>query len=510
MATSMKGGFALTLKRFRSTFKLLMRSKLAIVGLILLIMFAFAAIAAPLLTPYDPEKSIVAGAAVPPDWTKYLPGSEHYSENMVFSSDPGFSIPASANGWDIIGPTNITQFIHTSYNPDGFPGDSGSMDINYSRTTPFSSSSGQSVYTFDVNRQFRYPYSGPPIRFVAGVAIRVLGSSSAEPVDVRLVMQKVGVSTTKWVLYSSPMFNTTDSGWTTPTIGLDSSLKDFRDLMGLQFSSFSPAEIIFPTAGDYRYSVEVTLKDLGTSTTKNVLVRVDQLSLKLYGSVYGLFGSDGGGRDLFTQFIYGSRISLAVGLVSAFVGISLGLVVGLLAGFLGKMVDETLMRFTDMMLVIPGLPLLIVLVAILGPSFINLILVLGLLGWMGFARVVRSQVLSLKERPFIEASRAAGAGSGHILLRHIMPNIVSLTYVNLALTVPGSILGEAALSFLGLGDPTTISWGRILNNAETSGGLSQWFWVIPPGLGIAAVSLSFVLIGFALDELFNPKLRLRR
>jgi len=185
-----------------------------------------------------------------------------------------------------------------------------------------------------------------------------------------------------------------------------------------------------------------------------------------------------------------------------------------LAGTLGKLVDETLMRFTDILLVIPGLPLLLVLVAVLGPNIWNVIMIIGFLGWMGFARIVRSQVLTLKERPFIEAARASGAGPGRIITKHIFPNIVSLTYVNLALSVPGAILTESALAFLGLTDPSTVSWGRMFEQVFESGGLTHfpplWWWVLPPGFGIALVSLSFVLIGYALDEVFNPRLRKRR
>src|SRR5438128_9143539 len=145
------------------------------------------------------------------------------------------------------------------------------------------------------------------------------------------------------------------------------------------------------------------------------------------------------------------------------------------------------MRFTDMMLVIPALPLLLVLVAVLGPSLINIIILIGFLGWMGFARVIRSQILSLKERPFIEAAKAAGAGTRRILSSHIFPNVVSLTYVNLALAVPGAIITEAALSFLGLGDPSSPSWGRILSRAQSYSSQAVRRWGVPPGVAIALV-----------------------
>src|SRR5207245_3364031 len=193
------------------------------------------------------------------------------------------------------------------------------------------------------------------------------------------------------------------------------------------------------------------------------------------------------------------------------IGIGRGLVVGVMAGFLGRLVAEVLMPFTEYIVFISGLPLLIVLVAVLGQSLFNVIIVIGFLGWMGLARIVRSQVLILRERPFIEAAKAAGSGNMRIITRHIFPNIVSLTYVNLALAVPGAILTEAALAFLGLGDPTVISWGNIYQQAEIQGALGftppPWWWLVPPGLGIAAVSLSFVSSGFALTGFFTRGLR---
>ncbi len=281
-------------------------------------------------------------------------------------------------------------------------------------------------------------------------------------------------------------------------------------------TQISPADLIFSTKDSvgFAYGVSVTFTSSSSATTP-LVVLVDNLGLNLLGSSWGLLGTDVQGLDIFSQLVYGARVSLLVGLMSAFIGIALGLLVGLIAGYLGRFVDEVMMRFTDLLLVIPSLPLLIVLVAVLGNTLgsgrlIILILLIGFLGWMGFARVVRSQVLTLKERPFVEAAKAAGAGTFHITTRHIFPNIVGLIYVNLALAVPGAILSEAALSFLGLGDTTVMSWGKMLHDIEISGSQQSWWWVLPPGLAIALISLSFVMIGYALDEMFNPKLRQRR
>jgi peptide/nickel transport system permease protein len=223
-------------------------------------------------------------------------------------------------------------------------------------------------------------------------------------------------------------------------------------------------------------------------------------------------GTDDGGQDIFTQFVYGARLSIYVGLAATLIGVGVGLTIGLMAGYLGKLVDEVLMRFTDMILVIPFLPLLIVLSFVLGPSLNTIVLIIGLLSWPGFARLFRSQVLSIRERPFIEAAKASGAGTAYIITKHVFPNIVALVYVNLALSVPAAIVGEAALSFLGLGDPTQVTWGKMLELARGAGsaGSLTWWWIVPPGIGIAILSLSFILIGYSLDEIFNPRLRRRR
>jgi len=265
-------------------------------------------------------------------------------------------------------------------------------------------------------------------------------------------------------------------------------------------------QVIFSGKGTYSLVLMLTLPQ-GPFQAEFV---VTKLTMSLFGNSFGLLGSDAQGADIFSQLLYGARLSLMVGLVATGIGIGLGLVIGLMAGFLGKAVDEILMRFTDMMLVIPSLPLLIVLATVLGSSLLNIIIILGFLGWMGFARLVRSQVLSLRERPFIEAAKASGAGTGYILSRHIFPNIVGLTYVNLALSVPAAIVGEAALSFLGLGDNSAITWGKMLELANESHGGLAWWWVVPPGVGIALLSLAFILVGYSLDELFNPRLRRRR
>ncbi len=225
--------------------------------------------------------------------------------------------------------------------------------------------------------------------------------------------------------------------------------------------------------------------------------------------VFGLLGSDEVGRDLFSQLVYGARISMLVGVLAAALAILLGTMIGIVSGYIGGYVDESLMRITDFFLVLPSLPLIIVLTAILGSSIYNIIVVIGITSWPSIARIIRSQVLSVKEYPYIEAAIAVGAGSKRVMFKHVLPNVAPLIYVNMALSVANAILIEAGLSFLGLGDPNNISWGTILFFAQQSQAIIKgaWWYVVPPGLCILLVALSFILIGHALDEILNPKLR---
>ena len=222
-------------------------------------------------------------------------------------------------------------------------------------------------------------------------------------------------------------------------------------------------------------------------------------------------GTDNFGRSVLTLTIWGSRISLAVGLFATAISMLIGSFVGIVAGYRGRTTETILMRLTDWFLVIPFLPLAIVLASVLNRSLGVIILVIGVTSWPSTARIVRAQVLSVKTRPYVERSRALGASGWHLNLRHILPNVGPLIFANTILTVAIAILSESTLAFLGLGDPLSISWGTILDFAFSSGAAyaGQWWWIVPPGLAIVFVVLAFTLCGFALDEILNPKLRER-
>ena len=229
-------------------------------------------------------------------------------------------------------------------------------------------------------------------------------------------------------------------------------------------------------------------------------------------SEFAPLGTDSLGRDVMTQFIWGARTSLLVGLAATILAILIGSIVGITAGFYGGKIGGVLMRITEWFLVIPFLPLAIVLAAILGPSVKNIILVIGITSWPSTARLISAQVLTLRERDYVDRSRALGASNWHLMTRHIVPNVSPLILANTTLTVPIVILSEATLSFLGLGDPTNPSWGKMLDDAFETGAVTAeaWWVFIPPGLGILLVALAFTLCGTALEEILDPRLRDRR
>ena len=224
-------------------------------------------------------------------------------------------------------------------------------------------------------------------------------------------------------------------------------------------------------------------------------------------------GTNDIGQDLFSELVYGTRVSLTVGLVAATVALLIGTTVGILAGFYPRVLGSFLMRTVDIVLILPFLPLLIILAAYLGRSLLNTVLVIGILIWAGSARVIRSQVLSLTRRDYVVAARAMGASDLHVIVKHVLPLTLLLAIGEFVQATAGAILLEASLSFLGLGDPLQKSWGAILYWAQVRGAFLtpawQW-WVLPPGLMIMAAALGFALIGFALEQRVNPRLRQAR
>jgi peptide/nickel transport system permease protein len=239
-----------------------------------------------------------------------------------------------------------------------------------------------------------------------------------------------------------------------------------------------------------------------------------------------LLGTDHLRRDMVNLTVHGARVSMVIGLLATIITVFVGAVVGIISGFVGGRLDGFLMRITDFFLVIPTFVLALILTPIIRDlvgsgsrevfgirmTLVVIVVVIGITSWSSTARIIRSQTLSLKERAFVDRARVIGAGSGHIMRRHILPNVVNLIVANAVIVFAGAVLTETFLSFVGLGDPLQPSWGQLLESARAIGapGLGAWWYFVPPSVCIVLVVLAFTLVGSALDDQLNPKRRERR
>ena len=229
----------------------------------------------------------------------------------------------------------------------------------------------------------------------------------------------------------------------------------------------------------------------------------------LGGKVYGIMGTDDLRRDLAVGLLWGAPVALFIGLTVSVASIFIGLVYGIVAGYKGNRTDEGLMRINDLFYSLPTLPLLVILSVTIGRSIFLVTGFLVIFGWVGMAKISRSLALQIKSLQYIEAAKLMGQSDSKIIFKHVIPQLLPLTFASIAIAVPSAILGEAALSFLGLGDPSIPTWGQILHDANSAGAMSRglWWWIMPPGLMIAITGLAFVLIGNALDKIVNVRSR---
>ncbi|MEM2292736.1 MAG: ABC transporter permease [Nitrososphaerota archaeon] len=424
-------------------------------------------------------------------------------ENVKVVQDPTFFSQDSLKEWNVATVDNIQVSYNSEHGYDDGTGNFGCLLIEY-KGAPTQKA------TANVSRSFSYLYWEPPRWVLAHFSYKLEGASNALITFSITRREKDGAS-----YYKLKSYTVLPSSSYTHEI-YDTSQPEVKANVGTEYV----LDVIFPYPADFTYTMQITFIE----PNQNAKLYMDNVHFFMYGNAYGLLGTDNDPdrpRDIFSTLVHGTRVSLIVGLLATIFSTLIGLFLGLISGYVGGIVDEIIMRFADLLLVLPTLPLFIVLIVAMSAVKIqmglwNIIILLTLFGWMSFARSVRSMVVSLRERAFVEAAKAAGAGTMHIINRHILPNVFALVYITLATSVPGAIITEASLSWLGLGDPLIPSWGKILYDFQSSGiattkGVGEyWYWVFPPCVAIAALATAFILMGYALDEILNPRLRERR
>ncbi len=325
---------------------------------------------------------------------------------------------------------------------------------------------------------------------------------------------------------SIPLFsksiNSTKSKHSRISTGKNGKLKLFnflkrndRSAKNVNINLLQSTEIIFseksknmhtdqePLNGTYRFSI---LVQKGNSNGS-----IENPHINVAGSVYGIMGTDGLKRDLWSGILGGIKWALFIGLLTALISVSVGVTYGVSAAYFGGKVEIVMMRIYEVFVTLPVLPFLIVISAIFKPSIYFLITTMALFFWVGSVMTVRSMALQIKEEVYIEASMALGASHFRIIFKHIIPIIIPFAFCQMALMVPGAIIFESTISLLGLGDPSIVTWGAILRDAQSMGAVisGQWWWIVPPGIGIALMGMTFAFVGFAMDKILHPRLRTR-
>ncbi|WP_297513988.1 ABC transporter permease [Thermococcus sp.] len=504
-----------SVRRFWEDYK---HQKSGMFGLFFLIVLIVLAIAAPYITSPDVPKEWQTGTAwvtnpknAPPSWENYFvsetraPQVEYTIDDlhltkaqngsytvytMTFTYDMRYDIPPK----DIV----ITGLNSTAERPQDNPlvtmyverpKENGlkynSLMLLYNVQLP-SSGVVQLAYTQEVKSLIFYWL------YENGIFTLPMQIPEDLPMDMKMMYltQQVQMNSTLYGYYQSM----------DPMKVIFGKMTDNGKLRTLDQIVNSPEAL----QGTYKFTIVVTVPS-------DVQVDFSNFKVALVGRTYGLLGTDQYGRPIALGLLWGIRVALAIGIAVSVSTVLIGVLIGVTSAYLGGWADEAIQRFTEFMMTLPVLPMLILLSLYFGGkiNLKQLVFILVLFGWMGTTKVARSMALQIKEQTYVEAARALGASTGRIVFKHIVPQLLPYAFASIALSVPGAILSEAGLSFLGLTSNNMITWGQMLNAANANGATLNGYWwqVIPPGLAIAFVGLIFVLIGVSLDTVLNPKLK---
>jgi peptide/nickel transport system permease protein len=501
---------------------------MGLLGVIIIVFFSAIALFAPYIAPVNPNQPFAAGAWAVPSWATVLPQYSNLPPNFE-ALNPSMAhwsfVPTLSGTTSSLTTAAIPSSILSASRYDGSAASNTAIEIN--ATVP-SSGFPRFVPVANLTQSFNYEYR-PPYNFLFGLYNEPIVVKNLT--DYYFLITLTAPDGREYTMTSYTLMSRSATedisykngfrlgAWN--KVSLSTTLPDVTE------SAFGSGVGVIANPGlDYlnqtgKYTVNVDVVAASGSATGQVTVAISNPYLFVYGRQYGLLGTDYVGRDLWSQFAFGSRISIEVGLVASVFTVAAGTLIGLIAGIYLGITDEFLMRLADIILVIPFLPLAIVVVFIFTQSaaleqdlYFWLIVLFAVVSWPILARIIRSQTLSLKERGFVESANAMGAGRLYIVRRHLLPSVMGLVYATLALSVPTFILTEAALDFLLPQSSVIPTWGRIISEAYDNAASSSlygfgWWWFLFPGLAIVLLSLAFVLLGYALDQVFNPRLRKR-
>lgn len=463
-------------------------NKIGFAGAAIVAFFIILAIIGPYTTPYLPMSQLyrppkVAGSYAAPAWLTIFPQYRDYNPTINFTR--------SLKQVEL-----VKQIGHISIHENSiifYPQDKGE---------------NASIYVYLGNISYKY---SPPPNFDL-IFRGVLRFNGALRFETKIALKNYTANPT-WQQYFKDPNKVEATVLIYDTTKLTANFTTIRHTIAetLAFRSIpNPAENIFSIKGNYGVYAEITFYSLDQNNYAELTL--DGIGIIIWGRVHGILGTNFHGYDVWTELVYGARISLLVGLLSAILATTLGVFYGVVSGFLGGMIDEFLMRVVDVLLCLPVLPILLILSRLYSPNVYHVVVLIAIFGWQGLSRVIRSRVLSLKELAFIESAKASGASDKYIIFRHLIPNVIPIATAAMILAIPGAIITEASLSFLGFGDPNASTWGRMMFMARELGGFSRgawWEWFIP-GLSITLICVGFVFIGHAVDEIINPRLRRRR
>jgi peptide/nickel transport system permease protein len=512
--------------------KRLLRRRAAAIGVGIAVFFALIAILAPVLTvypnAYQPSAWYASTPYSMPSWVRYLPGLSHYSTTVYLpsASIAEFKSPNSLKTWSVeVDPQNprVNVALNSTFGPTGIQAqklastliNTGPGSLEISATGP--------VYS-NVTLSYSFRYTGRPtdvyLQYAANPTIK--GSATITVEGYLLNPENKAF----WVLDSgtAPTVNSSSSfqpiltgEWQLVTAGtLSASTMPWSHTIPLTELPFAPrvfSQQAFNHSGTYTFKLVVELDVPGGAAAR---VYLSDVRLVVFGQTFGILGTDNNGASVWSEFVYGARTSLLIGLIASVLIVVIGLMFGLIAGYFGGAFDMVLVAINDILLVIPFLPLLITLGALVFVLHINIgkvyliIILISVLSWPGTARIIRSQTLSLKSRAYVKASAGFGAGWPHIIFRHILPELSGILFAQLAIDVPAVIGIEAGLDFLGLGITGFPTWGNMIGFASSLFSAQNgflWWWILPPGLGLTVLGVAFYSLGEAVRQEISVKRR---